>query len=63
MVSVRPSTIRRLRKQKQAVISPLHVSIAKMSYMRDHQSQPIVEQKEEHPFFRMTRPQDRQKSQ
>lgn len=60
MIGIRPNTLRHIR-QKQHVIrtSPLHVSIAKMSYLKEHQSKSIEEGY--HPWFKIIKPEDRRK--
>jgi hypothetical protein len=39
MIGIRPSTLRRLRQARHDRVSPLHISIAGMSYMKEQKQQ------------------------
>ena len=50
-IGIRPSTIRRLRRRRLVRVSPLHISIARLSYLKDQQQQEPKAVKEEGVFY------------
>jgi hypothetical protein len=60
MIGIRPSTLRRLKQAQHSRVSPLHVSIAGMSYMRDMKDQQFkVKEKDNGTCYVIIRPEDR----
>lgn len=58
MIGIRPNTLKKLRRENVKV-SSLHVSIAKMSYLKEHQHIQHVSQVK---FYKIIKPEDRQKN-
>jgi hypothetical protein len=53
-IGIRPSTIRKLRQKKLSRVSPLHISIARLSYMKDQQQQfKTIEGQQKDTFYRI----------
>jgi len=51
-IGIRPSTLRKLRQKQLTRVSPLHISIARLSYLKDQQQRQVVEAKEtDHPYY------------
>jgi len=52
-IGIRPSTLKRLREKQRSKISPLHISIARLSYLKEQLQQ--EEQPKKDVLYRIIR--------
>jgi len=55
IIGIRPSTLKRLREKQMSKVSPLHTSIARLSYLKEQRQQPEEQQLKKDMFYRIIR--------